>query len=318
MSITINGTTGISGVDGSSTTPAFQGTDTNTGLFYGTDIVGISTGGSERVRVDASGNVGIGTTSPSVPLDVYSTGSVQGKFIRNNTGSASGGITVGNNSGTFTFYADTALQIYGGSTERMRIDSSGNVLVNSTSAIRARIGQMQIKAVSTQEALTTSSNDLSYAHWAARSADAGAGTHYLGYFENSSGTNVGTITHNNTNTSYTTSSDYRLKENIVPMTGALDIVQALKPVTYKWKSDGSDGQGFIAHELQAVVPDCVIGEKDAVETYTDEEGNEQTRPKYQGVDTSFLVATLTAAIQEQQAIINDLKARVTALEASNV
>jgi hypothetical protein len=74
-----------------------------------------------------TGNVGIGTASPSVPLDVYSTGSVQGKFIRNNTGSASGGITVGNNSGTFTFYADTALQIYGGATERMRIDSSGYV-----------------------------------------------------------------------------------------------------------------------------------------------------------------------------------------------
>jgi hypothetical protein len=62
------------------------------------------------------------------------------------------------------------------------------------------------------------------------------------------------------------------------------------------------------------VPDCVTGEKDAVETYTDEDGNEQTRPKYQGVDTSFLVATLTAAIQEQQALITALTARITALE----
>jgi hypothetical protein len=191
--------------------------------------------------------------------------------------------------------------------ERMRIDSSGSVLVNSTSAIRARVGQMQLKASSSQEALTTSSNDLSYSHWAARSADSGAGTHYLGYFENSSGTNVGTITHNNTNTSYTTSSDYRLKENIVPMTGALDKVLQLKPVNYTWKINGSNSQGFIAHELQAVVPDCVTGEKDAV----DADGN----PKYQGIDTSFLVATLTAAIQEQQTIINDLKARVEALEA---
>ena len=77
------------------------------------------------------------------------------------------------------------------------------------------------------------------------------------------------------------------------MTGALAKVAQLKPVTYKWKADGSDGQGFIAHELQAVVPDCVTGEKDAV----DENGN----PKYQGVDTSFLVATLTAAIQELKA-----------------
>jgi hypothetical protein len=129
------------------------------------------------------------------------------------------------------------------------------------------------------------------------------------------GSEVGSIKTTSTATSFVTSSDYRLKENIVPMTGALDKITQLKPVTYKWIADGSNGQGFIAHELQAVVPDCVTGEKDAVETYTDEDGIEQTRPVYQGIDTSFLVATLTAAIQEQQTIINDLKARVETLEA---
>ena len=91
------------------------------------------------------------------------------------------------------------------------------------------------------------------------------------------------------------------------MTGALAKVAALKPCTYKWKADGSDGEGFIAHELAEVVPQCVTGEKDAV----DEEG----KPVYQGIDTSFLVATLTAAIQEQQTIINQLKAR---LDAANL
>ena len=90
------------------------------------------------------------------------------------------------------------------------------------------------------------------------------------------------------------------------MTGALAKVALLKPVTYKWNADGSDGQGFIAHELQAVVPDCVNGEKDAV----DAEG----KPQHQGVDTSFLVATLTAALQEQQALIEALTTRITALE----
>jgi hypothetical protein len=84
------------------------------------------------------------------------------------------------------------------------------------------------------------------------------------------------------------------------MIGALAKVSALKPCTFKWKSDGSEGQGFIAHELQEVCPDAVTGEKDAV----DADGN----PQYQGIDTSFLVATLTAAIQE-------LTARVQALEA---
>jgi len=120
------------------------------------------------------------------------------------------------------------------------------------------------------------------------------------------------------------------------MTGALATVAQLKPVTYKWKVDGSDGQGFIAHELQAVVPDAVSGEKDAtqIERYEispavpatfDEEGNELTSaveavmgerevPVYQGIDTSFLVATLTAAIQEQQALITSLTERIAALE----
>jgi hypothetical protein len=83
------------------------------------------------------------------------------------------------------------------------------------------------------------------------------------------------------------------------MTGALAKVAALKPCTYTWKSDGSAGQGFIAHELQEVVPDCVTGTKDAV----DADGN----PQYQGVDTSFLVATLVAAIQELKAEIDLLK-----------
>jgi hypothetical protein len=108
------------------------------------------------------------------------------------------------------------------------------------------------------------------------------------------------------NTSYNTSSDYRLKYNIASMTGALAKVMQLKPVTYKWKADDKDGQGFIAHELQEVVPDCVSGTKD----YVDEDGN----PRYQGIDTSFLVATLTAAIQEQQTLITALTARVETLE----
>jgi hypothetical protein len=110
----------------------------------------------------------------------------------------------------------------------------------------------------------------------------------------------GSISVNGIVTTYGSVSDYRLKENVQPMVGALDTIALLNPVTYNWKSDGSDGQGFIAHELQAVVPDCVSGEKDAV----DDEGS----PRYQGVDTSFLVATLVSAIQE-------LTARIAALEA---
>jgi hypothetical protein len=152
------------------------------------------------------------------------------------------------------------------------------------------------------------------------------------------GTEVGSVQITTTATSYVTSSDYRLKENIAPMTGALAKVALLKPVTYKWKSNGSHGQGFIAHELQEVVPDCVLGEKDgtqmqpyqitpAIAATYDADGIELTPfvdavmgerevPKYQGIDTSFLVATLTAAIQELKAELDTAKAQIAALQGA--
>jgi len=90
------------------------------------------------------------------------------------------------------------------------------------------------------------------------------------------------------------------------MANALTKIAMLKPVTYKWKSDGSDGEGFIAHELAEVMPHAVTGEKDAI----DKDG----KPNYQGVDASFLVPVLVAAIQEQQALITALTARIETLE----
>jgi hypothetical protein len=111
---------------------------------------------------------------------------------------------------------------------------------------------------------------------------------------------VGSVSFTSSGVLYNTSSDYRLKNTITPMTGALAKVALLKPCTYKWNADGSDGQGFIAHELAEVVPQCVTGEKDAL----DKDGN----PKYQGIDVSFLVATLTAAIQELKAEFDAYKA----------
>ena len=127
------------------------------------------------------------------------------------------------------------------------------------------------------------------------------------FYNANASTIVGSIQINPTTTTYATSSDYRLKENIAPMTGALATIAQLKPVTYKWKQDGSDGQGFIAHELQEVMPDAVVGKKDAV----DEDG----KPVYQGIDTSFLVATLTAAIQELKTIVDAQAAEIAELKA---
>jgi hypothetical protein len=134
-----------------------------------------------------------------------------------------------------------------------------------------------------------------------------SGTRYLVWFA-SSAAGVGSITHNGTSTSYNTSSDYRLKEDWVAVADASTRVNALKPVNFAWKVDGSRVDGFLAHELAEVVPEAVTGEKDAV----DAEGN----PVYQGIDQSKLVPLLTAALQEALAKIESLTARVSALEGN--
>jgi hypothetical protein len=197
----------------------------------------------------------------------------------------------------------------------MTINSSGQTSISNLSAFQDPEGVFTVNGNSCGEYIGAINNrntsNCNPAHgliFRAGYNGSASGSNYFS-FRRPDNTVTGSITQSGSTTiSFTTSSDYRLKENIIPMTGALAKVSALKPVTYTWKEDGSAGQGFIAHELQEVVSDCVVGEKDAV----DAEGN----PQYQGVDTSFLVATLTAAIQEQQAIINDLKARVETLEAN--
>lgn len=108
-------------------------------------------------------------------------------------------------------------------------------------------------------------------------------------FNSNYGTTVGSITAGAT-TAYNTTSDYRLKQNVMPMNNRLADVMKLKPVTYNWKYDDSPGEGFIAHELAEVCPYAVTGEKDAV--------NEDGSIKPQSIDTSFLIGMLVAAIQE--------------------
>ena len=192
------------------------------------------------------------------------------------------------NTGIFFPAADTIAFSTNG-TETIRITNIGNIIFGPTTSTAAPSLNYRVTA------------DGGYFTKNANTTSATTAHDFL-----INGTRVGSITTSGSNTTYATSSDYRLKENIAPMTGALATVQALKPVTYNWKVDGSSGQGFIAHELQSVVPDAVIGEKDAI--------NDDGSINPQGIDVSFLVATLTCAIQEQQAIITDLKTRIQALE----
>ena len=270
----------------------------------------IQSNGTTAITIDASQNVGIGTSSPADKLDV----------ARNSGANSTGGLTLTNTSTSGygsainwnlalnsvagingRMYCEAASstasfmawQTTSGGTlaERMRIDSSGSVLVGRTSNLGT--SRFVVESDSASVNPMTVSNSRSTA----------ATEYSILFYRN--GSIVGSVQTSLSATSYVTSSDYRLKENIAPMTGALDKVQALKPVIYDWKTGGSS-QGFIAHELAEVCPEAVTGEKDAV--------NEDGSIKPQGIDTSFLVATLTAAIQEQQAMITSLTARIAALE----
>jgi len=314
MTLILSGTDGLSDIDGSAATPAIRGTDTNTGIFFpAADTIAFSEGGVEAMRIDSSGNVGIGTSSPSGSLDIGGatpTIRIAPSTTTNNAllrcVNAGGTAYIGLDSSAAGLSSAYALNLYHSGAYpidfttngifRARIDSSGNLLVNTTSN----------PGTSAKFVVSGNSDGTFNPMTVVQEAAGSTSRTSIQFYRNSAATAVGTITTTNAATAYNTSSDYRLKEQVQPMTGALARVTALKPVTYKWKVDGSSGEGFIAHELAEVVPQCVTGEKDAV----DAEG----KPVYQGIDTSFLVATLTAAIQEQQAIIQSLTARIEALE----
>jgi hypothetical protein len=293
--------------------------DTNTGIFFpAADTIAFAEGGTEVARFDSSGNFGIGTSSPACKTEVVGT-------IRTTaaTAPASGaGVevlygAVANRGDVISYdrgasaYKDLLvgglnMYLYAGGSERARIDSSGNLLVAKTSSDLSTPGFGVDIRSGVLNGVSIIKNDSNWGTALFIRRNTGVGTGAVAEF-NYNGTTTGTIGITATTTAYNTSSDYRLKDNVQPMTGALAKVALLKPCNYTWKADGSDGEGFIAHELAEICPQAVTGEKDAV--------NEDGSIKPQGIDTSFLVATLTAAIKEQQQMIETLQAKVAALEA---
>jgi hypothetical protein len=263
---------------------------TGNGLYLpAANALGLSTNGTNAVYIDSSQNVGIGTSSPTDKLHVVTSavnggvtvsGSVDPQYYLSSSGGNTGRFKISDANSIVMMgsWTNIATGFFTNGAERARISSAGDLLVGCTS-----------QANSARATWQTATNN----------------TRYIG-FQTTAGAEIGYIFNNTTATQYSTTSDYRLKKDVVPMTGALAKVAALKPVTYKWKFDNSDGEGFIAHELQEVCPSAVVGQKDEI--------NADGNPVYQGIDTSFLVATLTAAIQEQQTLITALTARITALE----
>jgi hypothetical protein len=275
-----------------------QGEDTNTGVFFpAADTVAVATGGSERLRVESSGDLLLGTTtSPSSALvkHVNAGDGVYTQWTRTQTTIGGGFIGVDGPALIFgTHTGNVGAESY---SERARIDSSGNLLVGATSYN----GGVEARLTVVNKAGNANNSVASFKANATTTA-----TTMLSFYDGGD-TFCGQIFINPSadTTSYATSSDYRLKEDVQPMTGGLERVLQLKPCTYTWKKSGSVGEGFIAHELAEVCPAAVIGEKDAV--------NKDGGVNPQMIDTSFLVATLVAAIKELKAEVDSLKAQLEA------
>ena len=323
----------------------------DTGLDIGHNSSGralnLQTNSTDRLTITGSGQVGIGTTSPSVKLaveenvnssasilvnnpntgtgaranliltsdsariDMYATSAAYNGVaswadagVINTSSATSGGLILNSQSGGIKFQYATA--------EKMRIDSAGNVLIGTT-------GTPNGTSVY-GSGFINDSNDANILIMASSTSSAKT----LIAFRNPNGT-VGSIQTNASATSYVTSSDYRLKENVVEMTGALDRVAQLKPSRFNFISDSDTTvDGFLAHEVQSVVPEAITGTKDGMkdeeyektpavydgdELVTEAVMDTRSVPDYQGIDQSKLVPLLVGAIQELQARIEVLESK---------
>jgi hypothetical protein len=273
------------------------------------------------MSIDSSGNVGIGTSSPSGKLDVngsiycdglqvdgnvviqQATGDVSLTLAANENASnrepsfnlkgynssSNPIINFGDNSGypgkIEYENQDNSMRFYTNSSEAMRIDSSGNLLVNCTSTSK------------TSDGFRVESNGIP-------NVSRGSAGTFMQFYDKTSGSIIGTIQNaGGTSTTYNTTSDYRLKENVSYDFDATTRLKQLKPARFNFIADADTTvDGFLAHEVSDIVPEAITGTKDAV----DENGN----PEYQGIDQSKLVPLLVKTIQE-------LEARITTLEANN-
>jgi hypothetical protein len=300
------------------------------------------TNGAERARITSDGNFLVGTTGNGSPgLGVANSTNISFPESTNNTSLAtmfrqagSGDLVLGSGVrysstsngfassfnlawarsavnvgyGAIKFFTAAEATVAVGTdttlTERARIDSSGNLLVATTS-LEGNAKIVTVSATNGISARTTAAANSYEPIVASRTSTVGKAITL--WYDVNVGTQAGFINIDSTSTvSLNNTSDYRVKENIQPLTGSIERVKNLKPVSFNFKADGYFAEGFIAHEFAEVIPQAVHGEKDAV----DENG----KPVYQAIDQSKIVPLLTAALQEQQALIETLTQRITALE----
>ncbi len=226
----------------------FHAGDTNTWLgFPSNDTISFRTNGSDKMYINSSGNVGIGTTSPTSRFHVKQT-------------LASPSVPMA------YFEADRGPSAYG--------------------AVNVRVDNLEY--------------GTGMRFYKSATYDSSA----IGFMNGASA--VGNISINTTSTSYNTTSDYRLKENLTEITDGIDRIKKLQPKRFNFIGNTSVVDGFIAHEAQEVVPESVTGEKDEVLPNGD--------PVYQGIDQSKIVPLLTAALQEAITKIEELETRIQTLE----
>ena len=276
MSLILDGTNGLSDVDGTAGTPAIRGSDTNTGIFFDADIIGFSEGGTECARFNADAQFVAAAGTASLPV-ITTTGDV--------------------NTGIFFPAADTIAFAEGGA-EAMRIDSSGNLLVGKTTNNDTSIGC----------SIVPTDGNTGRFKAVGDNGSSGAAVQVL----NTSGSSTFLVRPNgnaqNTNNSYGAISDIKLKENIVDATPKLDKLNQVRVVNYNLIGSQHKQLGVVAQELEQIFPGMVEESTDE-----DKDGN-RLDSTTKSVKYSVFVPMLIKAIQEQQALITSLTARVVALE----
>ena len=353
MTLILSGTNGLSDVDGDASTPAVRGTDANTGIFFpAADTIAFAEGGVEAMRIDSSGNVGIGTTSPADTFSFSKALDVNGSsgafvYVRNN-GSATnvGGIGY---SGTDLYFSNKAagnIRFFCNTdaTERMRIDSSGNLLVGTTSSSNPGCVLNATGQINATVAL--GANCMQYWNQGA----SGDNKFAEFYTEGGGGSLRGSIDFNRgaTLTRYNTTSDATLKNILGDSNGqkSVEILNSTRIREYAWKDDETQKPqvGVIAQELyetykgavsvggdyEVNVP-AVTEQRLVSEAVLDEDGNEieaavyetvevepeRTETKYRpwGVDKTAFTFHLVAGWQAHEKIIKQQAEMIAALEA---